>query len=59
MNFSPLPVNRTSVNFVAHLQTGVTSEVAGYAHALQRSDVQPAGRAPGRGRGGRGGRSGR
>ena len=59
----PLPVNRTTTNFVTHLRTGVrnlTSEEAGYAHALQRSDIKPAGRNPrdrsGRGGGGRGGR---
>ena len=51
--FYPLPVNRTTANFVIHLRTGVrnlTSEEAGYAHAPQRSDVKPAGR----NRGGRG-----
>ena len=45
----------------SHLRTGVrnlTSEEAGYTHALQRSDVQPTGWVPGRG-GGRGGRGGR
>ena len=54
-DFFSLPVNRTSTNFIAHILTGVrnlTSEEAGYAHALQRSDVQPSGRAPGRGKGG-------
>ena len=59
--FYPLPIQRTMANFVSHLRTGVrnlTSEDAGYAHALQRSDVTPAGRGPGRGRG-RGGRGGR
>ena len=61
--FYPLPVDRTTDNFVNHLRTGfrnLTSEEAGHAHALQRSDVQPAGRIPGRGgRGGHGGRGGR
>ena len=59
--FYPLPVDRTTANFVSHLRTGVRnlmSEKAGYAYALQRSDVQPAGQIPGRkdrrGRGGRG-----
>ena len=56
--FYLLPAARTTANFVAHLRTGVrnlTSEEAGYANALQRSDVQPTGRISGyRGRGGRG-----
>ena len=59
--FSPLPIMRTAANFIAHTRTGVrnlTTADVGYAHALQRSDVQPAGRIPGRG-GGRGGRGGR
>ena len=59
----PLPIDRTMANFVSHLRTGVrnlTSEDAGFAHALQRSDVTPSNRGPGRGigRGGRGGRGG-
>ena len=59
--FYPLHIDGTTANFVSHLCTEVlnlTSEEAEYAHALQRFDVQPAGRIPRRkdhgGRGGRG-----
>ena len=48
----------TTANFIAHCRAGVrnlTTAVVGYAHAIQRSDVQPAGRILGRGGGRRGG----
>ena len=60
--FYALPIDRTSANFVSHLRTGVrnlTSEEAGYAHALQRSDIKPAPNPNPRKRAGRGGRGGR
>ena len=55
-------LSATTADFISLARTGVrnlTSADAGYAHALQRSGVQPnAGRGAGRGtgRGGRGGR---